>query len=347
MTQQLINRYKRMRTERYLAQTYQCQNAFIGIGQHSLTNLYPVLHHLGVPLKYICVTSERKARQIERKFKGITATTHLEDILNDEEVKGVLVAASPDAHFSIASRVLQSGKSLFIEKPPCQSLAQLHKLIEQQQASGSSIITVGLQQRYAPAVQLLKNRIRDDRPLNYDIHYLTGAYPEGDPLLDLFIHPLDLAVWLFGECDIESCVEIEGDTYVLMLKHKNVVGTIELSTGHSWHNAHQSLTIRTPKGSYYLNQADELSFVPEPPSIMGQPLEKLMRFRQVTEQLYRHDGFSPILQNNSVFTQGYYQEIEAFVDAVEGRKSNNLTDIQSIEPTYQLLESIRGRDNTR
>ena len=75
MIQQLINRYKRMRTERYLNETNQCQYAFVGMGQHSLTNLYPVLHYLQVPLKYICVTSERKARLIERKFKGTKATT--------------------------------------------------------------------------------------------------------------------------------------------------------------------------------------------------------------------------------------------------------------------------------
>ena len=60
MIQQLINRYKRMRTQRYLNETYRCQYAFVGMGQHSLTNLYPVLHYLQVPLKYICVTSERK-----------------------------------------------------------------------------------------------------------------------------------------------------------------------------------------------------------------------------------------------------------------------------------------------
>ena len=115
MIQALINRYKRMRTERFLHQTYQYQYAFVGMGQHSLTNLYPVLHYLGVPLKYICVTSERKARLIERKFHHVKATTSLDTILNDDEVKGVFVSASPSAHFSIASQVLQSGKSLFIE----------------------------------------------------------------------------------------------------------------------------------------------------------------------------------------------------------------------------------------
>ena len=148
MIQQLINRYKRMRTDRYLNETYRCQYAFVGMGQHSLTNLYPVLHYLQVPLKYICVTSERKARLIERKFKGIKATTRLDDVLDDEDVKGVLVAASPSAHFSIASRVLQSGKSLFIEKPPCHSVDQLKALIAMQEASRSRIAMVGLQQRF-------------------------------------------------------------------------------------------------------------------------------------------------------------------------------------------------------
>ena len=89
-----------------LAQTYQCSCAFVGMGQHSLTNLYPVLHYLGVPLKLICVTSERKARLIERKYPYVKATASIDMILNDDEVKGVLVSASPSVHFSLASQIL-------------------------------------------------------------------------------------------------------------------------------------------------------------------------------------------------------------------------------------------------
>lgn len=110
MIQQLIDRYKRLRTERFLAQTYQCSYAFVGMGQHSLNNLYPMLHYLGVPLKYICVTSERKARLIERKFPYVKATTSLDDILTDETVKGVLslhlllpISPSPCASWKAAS----------------------------------------------------------------------------------------------------------------------------------------------------------------------------------------------------------------------------------------------------
>ena len=340
MIQQLINRYKRMRTERYLNETYSCQYAFVGMGQHSLTNLYPGLHYLEVPLKYICVTSERKARLIEHKFKGIRATTMLDDVLNDESVKGVLVAASPNAHFSLASRVLHSGKSLFIEKPPCQSVAQLRELIAIQQASGSRVAMAGLQQRYAPAVQILMKRIKCERLLNYDLHYLTGAYPEGDALFDLYIHPLDLATWLFGKAEIVSHLEINEDSYLLMLRHQHIVGTIELSTCHSWQDAQQSLTVHTSSGTYRLNQCEELSFVSKQRAIAGFPMEKNRPRRQSVEYLYRHDGFSPILAGNSIYTQGFFQEVTTFVNAVEGKRAKILTDLQSIEPTLQLIENL-------
>ena len=342
MIQQLINRYKRMRTDRYLNETYRCQYAFVGMGQHSLTNLYPVLHYLQVPLKYICVTSERKARLIERKFKGIKATTRLDDVLDDEDVKGVLVAASPSAHFSIACSVLQSGKSLFIEKPPCQSVNQLQELIKLKREFKSPVAMVGLQQRYAPVVQLLKKRLKRDRLLNYDLHYLTGAYPEGDALLDLYIHPLDLATWLFGKAEIVSYVEIDEHSYILMLRHQHIVGTIELSTCHSWQDAQQSLTVHTRSGCYYMSHCEELSFVPNQTAIAGVPIEKIFPRRQSVEYLYRHDGFSPTLAGNSIYSQGFFQEVTTFVNAVKGKRANVLTDLQSIEPTLKLIDNIRG-----
>ena len=59
-----------MRTEHYLCQTFQHTYAFIGMGQQSITNLYPVLHYLGVPIKYICVTSVRKSKVDRKEIHG-------------------------------------------------------------------------------------------------------------------------------------------------------------------------------------------------------------------------------------------------------------------------------------
>jgi len=359
MIQNLINRYKRMRTERFLRQTYQYQYAFVGMGQHSLTNLYPVLHYLGVPLKYICVTSERKAKLIEQKYPSVKATTSLDEILKDEAIKGVFVSASPSAHFSIASQVLQSGKSLFIEKPPCQTLVELDTLIALQQQYCSPVSMVGLQKRYAPAVQLLKQRLRNERLISYDLHYLTGAYPEGNALLDLYIHPLDLVCHLFGKPEIIACHQVDVSTplslrrgvggeasYILMLQHPHIVGTLELSTAYTWTTAEENLKVCTHSGVYCLSQMESLAFTPTPTTILGIPTEKLCTKNRTVENLFQRNNFTPILVNNQVYTQGYYSEIEAFIRMVENGKAEVTTGLMSVRCTYELLQAFQSIDNT-
>ena len=341
MIQALINRYKRMRTERFLRQTYQYQYAFVGMGQHSLTNLYPVLHYLGVSLKYICVTSERKARLIERKFPGVKATASLNEILNDEAVKGIFVSASPTAHFSIASQMLRSGKSLFIEKPPCQTLEELDTLIDLQRLHGSPVVMVGLQKRYAPAVQLLKKRLNKERLINYDLHYLTGVYPEGDALLDLYIHPLDLVCFLFGKPEILAYRQIAEGSYILMLRHPHIVGTLELSTAYSWTDAEESLKVCTCSGSYRLSQMEELSFTPSSRTVSGIPMEKLRPHKRTVEYLYQNNSFSPILSANQVYSQGYFNELATFVEAVEHHDSHVISTLEIIKDTYRLMDNLK------
>ena len=340
MIQTLINRYKRMRTERFLRQTYQYSYAFVGMGQHSLANLYPVLHYLGVPLKYICVTSERKAQLIEQKFPGVKATTSLDEILNDEAIKGVFVSASPSVHFSLASQVLRSGKSLFVEKPPCQTLKELDTLIDLQRLYGSPVAMVGLQKRYAPAIQLLKKRLGKEHLISYDLHYLTGAYPEGNALLDLFIHPLDLICHLFGQPEILACQHISDGSYLLMLRHPQIVGTLELSTSYSWSAAEESLKVCTRSGLYRLTKMEELIFTPSPSTIVNIPIEKLRPHDKSVEYLYQCNSFTPILANNPIYSQGYFNELAVFVDSVEHDNGYTASSLETIKDTYRLMDRL-------
>ena len=341
MIQKLINRYKRMRTEKFLCQTYQYQYAFVGMGQHSLTNLYPVLHYLGVPLKYICVTSERKAKLIERKYPSVKATTSFDEVLNDSYIKGIFVSASPSAHFFIASQVLQSGKSLFIEKPPCQTLEELDKLIGLQRLYGSPVTMVGMQKRHAPAVQLLKNRLRKESLISYDLHYLTGAYPEGNTLLDLYIHPLDLVCFLFGKPDILVFRQVTKDSYILMLQHPHIVGTLELSTSYTWTAAEEMLKVCTKSGIYNLSQMESLTFTSTSSIIFGIPMEKLRTRNKTIEHIYQRNNFTPILVNNQIYSQGYYSEINAFISQVENGKNKVTTGLESVRDTYELLLKVQ------
>ena len=342
MIRQIINRYKQLRTNFFLSQKYRHNYAFIGMGQHSLSNLYPVLQYLQLPLKYICVSSQRKADLIQEKYHSIKATTHIDDILGDKSIKGVFVSTSPTAHFKIATQILQSNKALFIEKPPCQSLNHLHTLIDLQRVYNNTIV-VGLQKRYAPAIQILKKRLNKDTIISYNLRYLTGAYPEGNTLIDLFIHPLDIAIFLFGEAKIIACEKFSNNSYLLFLKHRNVIGNLELSTNYSWNNAQESISICSKSGIYELSQMDSLTYTPLQRPLFNIPFEKVWKKNKTTEYLYSNTNLSPILVNNQIYSQGFYNEITTFINDVENNTDNSQSTLDNLISTYNLITEIQNK----
>lgn len=337
----IIDGYKRLRSEAYLKETYKASYAFVGIGGHSLANLYPVIHYLQIPLKYICVRSERKAALVQAKFPGVKAVCDLSTVLADLDVKAVLVSASPDAHFAIAKKVLLAGKALFVEKPPCRTAEELEELIAAAAEGGAPIAVAGMQKRHAPAVRMLRQRLRRGKLISYDLHYCTGAYPEGDALTELFIHPLGLVSHLFGKAEVLSCQHPSKETILLTLKHKGITGTVELSTDYSWDGAKESLSVNTTSGLYELERAEELYFTPKAGNLAGIPLEKAGLGSGSRRVIFAPDRFSPVIQGNPVYTKGFFGEIHEFAEAVEGRKADLYNGLEGLRDTYSLMKTIK------
>lgn len=338
----LIDRYKHIRSLRQLRCVNKGKYAFVGIGSHSIGNLYPVLGYLHVPLKYICCKLQDKLRLIEKVYPHVQATTSLSDILNDDEVKGVFVSVSPKSHFSIASEVIQSGKALFIEKPPCQSKEELLQLIEMRSEANNPIVVVGLQKRCSPVTRILKRNLKKcDTPISYNLRYLMGAYPEGDALMELFIHPLDYVTYLFGKADVKCVENVKDQTLLLVLKHANAAGVLELSTAYSWTDATEGMTINTSKGIYELQQMDSLTFKGKPCTFMGIPMEKILPHQSATIELFGINNSIPMVSQNQIVTQGYFDTIKSFVDAVEGRRVSLAQSLPSLVDTYSLIDEIR------
>ena len=343
----IIDRYRRIRSMRELQYTYTQQYALVGFGNHCANNLLPVIQYLQLPLKYICCTSEKKAGLISQKYKGVKGTTSLQDILNDDTVSGVFVAANPHSHFHIANEVIKAGKSLFIEKPPCENERELKSLTDTVKLYGSQHIVVGLQRRFAPATQILKKRLKGDGKRHYHYHYLTGLYPEGDTLLDLFIHPLDYVTFLFGEAKIKSLDVIRsrdgGQTLFLILEHQDIVGMLELSTDYSWQEAQEQLNISTDKGLYVLNKMEQLDFTPRRSTVLGIPLEKVFPNNITTICLYGRNNFVPTIGNNQIVSQGFFSEIKTFTNMVENMyDTNHDLGLESVRHVYSLITEIRN-----
>lgn len=343
----IIDRYRRIRSMRELQYTYTQQYALVGFGNHCANNLLPVIQYLQLPLKYICCTSEKKAELISQKYKGVKGTNSLQDILLDDTISGVFVAANPHSHFLIATEIIKAGKSLFIEKPPCEDKRELKALTDTVKLYGSQHIVVGLQRRFAPATQILKKRLKGDSKRHYHYRYQTGLYPEGDTLLDLFIHPLDYVIFLFGEAKIKSLDIIRSrdgaQTLFLILEHQDIVGMLELSTDYSWQEAQEQLNISTDKGLYVLNKMEQLDFTPRRSTVLGIPLEKVFPNNVTTICLYGRNNFVPTIGNNQIVSQGFFSEIKTFANMVENMyDTNHDLGLESVRHVYSLITEIRN-----
>jgi predicted dehydrogenase len=138
-----------------------------------------------------------------------------------------------------------------------------------------------------------------------------------------------------------ACQQVAPASYILMFQHPHIVGTLELSTSYTWTTAEESLKVCTSSGVYRLSQMEELTFESKSSTILGIPIDKVHKYNKSIEHLYVRNNFIPILPNNQVYAQGFFNELQAFVNAVEGRKENIFSSIEATRETYRLIEKLR------
>lgn len=342
--QKFIERYKSLRKKKFLElpSGYAHQYAFIGAGQHSISNLYPVIHHLGIPLKKICTLHPANAVRMAERFPSCTGTGNLQQVLEDDSIKGVFLSASPSSHFSLTQQLLKAGKHVFVEKPPCHSVQELQLLL---QVQGTRYCMPGLQKRFSTVNRLLAPYCK--RANTYTYRYLTGAYPEGNALYDLFIHPVDNLVQLFGAItSVQFQRSANNLTWFVTCQHTNgASGLLHLSTDHSWNSPVDELEVNTDKAIFNAAYPFRLVSTGKSATILNIPLEKVFK-TPVTQKIYLNNtGFIPTDTNNSISLQGFVGEIEYFVRATEQGKWEDRFNLASLLPTYAILEQLNQSAN--
>ena len=335
----IIKQLKNLRKQGYLKLEYKHKYAFVGIGNHSINNLYPIINYLRIPIKYIVVSSAANAAIIDKHFEGIQGTNDLDKVLNDPEINGVFISADPNSHFSLVKKILSHNKNVFVEKPPCNTEAELQELISLEK-SQKGICLVGMQKRYSPILKELM-KINKGDIIAYNYRFVTGPYPEGDKILDVFIHPLDLLPYLFGDFKIISVKSINKNTYFIQLEHNGFIGSIELSTDYSWKNAEETLILNAENGVYSMKNMDLLTFVKKSKTLFSIPIEKIKKTNTAIEVLFNRNNFTPIQENNQLFTTGTFDEIKSFIGLCETGKGNNRSPLSSMRLTYQLIQSLK------
>ncbi len=341
--QKIIDRYKSQRKTTYLnsLDRYQFKYAFLGTGYHSISNLYPCLENLNVPLKYIYSRQVGNANKLSQRFPGCIGTDSVKGIFADPEVRGVFISVKPFQHFDLVKQAFQSNQNVFIEKPVCNNSRELAELIQLQ---GNAICLSGLQKRFCLINQLLKKFNLQKKTISYSYRYCTGNYPEGNPVYDLFIHPVDNVIQLFGRprtFTIQSSKKNSGVTYQLLVIHDSGVnGMVELSTNYSWKETVDEMVINLENETLNVNYPNELTGTGKQSSVAGIPLEKIMQQPVIKKIYFDNKQFSSLLETNNLAIQGFYPEIKHFVSLVEGKRSDNYGRLETLAGTYDLLDKL-------
>ena len=193
----------------------------IGAGNFTNSTVIPALLKAGAQVKYVSSrTNGLEAKTAAKKMGAEIATTDYKAILNDPEVNMVICTTRHNAHASMVCEALESGKSVFVEKPLCLNSDELDRIIETYgKAKEGTTLTVGFNRRFSPFAVKMK-KLLGEGPKNIVATMNAGYIPPemwvhdmetgGGRIIGEACHFIDLCSFLAGSDVVSVCVNALG-----------------------------------------------------------------------------------------------------------------------------------------
>ncbi|MFO0866474.1 MAG: Gfo/Idh/MocA family oxidoreductase [Gemmataceae bacterium] len=112
----------------------------------------------GVELRWVCDVSQASLEKVQKQYPNVRVTTKVDDLINDKTLAGAVVASIAPTHFDVASKLLEAGKDVMVEKPMTLTTADAQKLVAIAKAK-SRVLMVGHLLEYHPIIRRIKTMI--------------------------------------------------------------------------------------------------------------------------------------------------------------------------------------------
>ncbi len=190
--------------------------AVVGAGAWGKNHIRVFSELPNVRLKYICDVDSSKLAPMKKAFPQSTGIDCFDPVLQDPEVKGVVIASSAISHAPLAKAALLAGKDVLVEKPMAlnsEDAGEILSLAEEQKR----ILMVGHLLIYHSVVDRLKEMIVSGELGK--IHYIytqrvnLGIIRQDENALWSFA-PHDLSVILYLLEEEPAIVSAHGESYI-------------------------------------------------------------------------------------------------------------------------------------
>jgi len=185
----------------------------VGLGSIAQTIHLPILSKMpDVEIVAVCDIDKGKAQSIASKFGVRRYYTDYEQMLNTEEdIVGVDVLTSTNAHRDVAIAALEAKKDALVEKPLARTQREAVEIVGAAKKSHRKLM-VGMNNRFRPDAMILKSFVEAKelgkiyyakagwlKKLSVTNPWLTRKEQSGGGVvLDLGIVMFDLAFWMMG-----------------------------------------------------------------------------------------------------------------------------------------------------
>jgi predicted dehydrogenase len=156
-----------------------------------------------VSLRWVCDLNEDLLKKIKEQYPQVQTTTSYDDLLEDPETQGIVLATIAPTHFSLGKRALEAGKHVLVEKPMTLTTTDAVELNRIAHAR-RRVLMVGHLMEYHPAVPAIKELIDSGA-----IGEVTGIECVRRNLGT--IRADENAWWSFAPHDISICLRLMGE----------------------------------------------------------------------------------------------------------------------------------------
>jgi len=218
-------------TDKPRAQTDSPTIAVIGAGYWGINHVRN-FYELGV-LSLVCDASEAMLENVRGRYAGVRTQTDVRAVLDDRSIKAVVIATPAETHGDLATRALEAGKDVLVEKPLTLDVAEGERLVKLADGRGA-ILMVGHLLEYHPAVLRLRELIESgelgELRYIYSNRLNLGKVRREENILWSFA-PHDIAIILRLVGAWPTCVTAIGGAYLQPSIADVTVTSIEFPTG--------------------------------------------------------------------------------------------------------------------
>lgn len=81
-------------------------------------------------MEICCDVSEENLNKIKSLYGNTQTTNNIDDVLNNENINGVVISTPAVTHYDLAKKALMNGKHVFVEKPLSLKISEAEELVK-------------------------------------------------------------------------------------------------------------------------------------------------------------------------------------------------------------------------